>query len=114
MPVLPGGGTVPLLTRPAHPLPNPAINNKPQKPIATRLVRRLLAFSNPPISKIRTRNLGSAVGGAVRRVGSSQERAVVVMEIDTEEALVPFGVTEEGLTVHTESAGAPLHDSATA
>jgi len=39
--------------------------------------------------------------------GMRNDRAVVVIEIDAEETLLPLGVTEDGVTTHVESLGAP-------
>jgi len=102
-----------LLTTPAHPLPNPAINSKLQNPSAKRLVRWLLAFRSRPTNTTKTNSRRNAVGGIHRTVGICQERAVVAMEIETEETLEPLGVTEGGLTVQTELAGDPVHERET-
>ena len=64
--------------------------------------------------KSRTTNRrGADRGGTDRGAGGYHERAVVVIDTEAELTLVPLGVMVPGLTEHTESAGAPLHDSIT-
>lgn len=52
-------------------------------------------------------------GGIDGKPGKLTARAVVVIETETEEAVLPFSVTCAGVMLQTESVGAPLQDSET-
>jgi hypothetical protein len=101
----PGGGT--LFVIPAQPLAR-MISSRAPNPRAMRL--RRLAVRPTRIAKDRavttTRRAISEGSDVIGRMSS--DRAVVVIETDTEETPMPLGVTEDGVTAHAESLGAPL------
>lgn len=103
-----GGET--LFVIPAQPLAS-MISSKAPNPRVMRLGR--LAVRPAKIAKDRTVTTtrrviskGSEVIGGMR-----SDRAMVVMETDTEETLLPLGVTEDDVTAHAESLGAPVQVS---
>lgn len=91
----------------------PATINAAQNTNASRLVRRVETWNNIATQRSARRIRSPRPGGIDGKPGIITDRAVVVIETETEETLLPFGVTCPGVTLQTESAGAPLQDSDT-
>jgi hypothetical protein len=100
------GGEI-LFVNPAQPLAK-VISSMAPNPRAMRLGQlaaraRSIAQNRTAILTRRVISSGSEVNGGLRR-----DRAVVEMDTDAEETLLPLGVIVDGVTAHVESFGAPL------
>jgi hypothetical protein len=106
---VPAGGLVgPFPTNPAQPLPKQATISAAQHATAKRFVLREENWKIMAMLSSAKRIWSHGPGGIVRSSGINSERAVVEIETDTEDTVLPVRVTCAGVMLHTESVGAPL------